>query len=264
MHKNIIIIMNNKHSLMKYLKSLIVIFLSIYSSHITAQDAQEIISKADKKLRGESSYSEIRIKMIRPKWEKEMQLKNWTKGSKLSVSLVTYPAKEKGIVFLKRDQEIWNYVPSIERKIKLPPSMMMQSWMGTDLINDDLVKQSSIVTDYHQRIIGEETVEGLPCWKIELIPHEDAAVVWGKMLIWIDKNDYMQMKAEFYDEDNFLVNSMLSHKPKIFDGKKLPSVLEFIPWEKDGNKTIIEYKVLRFDTEIKDEIFTIRYMKRLK
>ena len=165
---------------------------------------------------------------------------------------------------MKRNKEIWNYMPSIERKIKLPPSMMMQSWMGTDLTNDDLVKQSSMVTDYHHKILGEEEVEGLLCWKLELIPKEEAAVVWGKILIWIDKKDYMQMKAEFYDEDNFLVNSMLSSKPKMFDGKKLPSILEFIPWEKEGNKTIIEYQVLQFDKTIKDEIFTIRYMKRLK
>ncbi len=249
---------------MKYLKITILLLISFTFVQIKAQDAKEIITKADNKLRGESSYSELLITMIRPKWQREMRLKNWSKGSDLAVSLVTYPAKEKGIVFLKRKHEIWNYIPSIERKIKLPPSMMMQSWMGTDLTNDDLVKQSSMVTDYHQKIIGEEEVEGLLCWKIELTPKEDAAVVWGKMLIWIDKADYMQMKAEFYDEDNFLVNSMLSSNPKMFDGKKLPSKMEFIPWEKEGNKTIIEYKVLRFDKEIKDEIFTTRYMKRLK
>ncbi|HIF14672.1 MAG TPA: outer membrane lipoprotein-sorting protein, partial [Bacteroidetes bacterium] len=176
--------------------------LSFFSS---AQTATEIITKADEKMRGKSSYSEMKITTVRPKWQKEMTLKTWTKGSDYSVSLVMSPAKEKGSVFLKRENEVWNYLPTLERTIKLPPSMMMQSWMGTDLTNDDLIKQSSTVVDYTHKILGEENVEGLPCWKLELIPKEEAAVVWGKIISWIDKADYMQMKSEFYDEDDELV-----------------------------------------------------------
>ncbi len=229
-----------------------------------AQDAAEIIRKADKKFRGNTSYAEISIKIIRPKWSKEMHLKSWSKGTDFAVSVVTYPPKEKGIVFLKRKKEVWNYMPAIERKIKLPPSMLLQSWMGTDLTNDDLIKQSSIATDYHHKIIGEEEIQGLKCWKIELKPKEEAVVVWGKILIWIDQKDYMQMKAEFYDEDDFLVNSMIASEPKMFGDKRLPSKLEFIPWEKEGNKTVIEYQKLVFDIPVKDLYFSPNYMKKLK
>ncbi len=244
----------------KYLLIINLLILSV----LQAQDATEIVKKADRKMRGNSSYAELTIKIIRPNWDKEVRMKMWTKGDDYTVSLITYPPKEKGIVFLKRKNELWNYVPSIEKRIKLPPSMMMQSWMGTDMTNDDLVKQSSIAKDYHHKIIGEEIIDGLPAWKILLTPKEEAAVVWGKILLWIDKKDYMQLKAEFYDEDDFLVNKMMASKPKIFDGRRLPSEITFIPVDKPGNKTLIIYNKLKFDLPVPDKYFTINYMKRLR
>ena len=246
------------------MKKAIFLLIIFCSMSLSAQKATEIIKKSDRNLRGNSSYSELMIKIIRPNWEKDMQMKMWTKGDDYSVSLITSPPKEKGIVFLKRKNELWNYVPSIEKRIKLPPSMMMQSWMGTDMTNDDLVKQSSIVQDYHHKILKKEVVNGLPAWKIELTPKEEAAVVWGKILLWIDQKDYMQLKAEFYDEDGFLVNKMIASKPKVFDGRKLPSEIAFIPVDKPGNKTLIIYKKLLFDLSIPDKYFTLNYMKRLR
>ena len=243
---------------------LFILFLVALPLCITAQTAKEIIEKADAKMRGTSSYSEIRITTVRPKWEKEMTLKTWTQGSDYSASLVMSPAKEKGSVFLKRKNEVWNYLPSLERTIKLPPSMMMQSWMGTDLTNDDLVKQSSTVVDYTHQILGTETLEGLECWKVELIPKEEATVVWGKIITWIDKTDYMQMKMEFYDEDEELINLMTGTKVKTFGDKKLPSIMEFKPMDNEGNKTVIEYLVWDFDIEIADNYFTTQYVTRLK
>ncbi len=247
------------------MKKIVFLFLLLcYNISSFSQTASEIITKSDDKMRGETSYSEIIISAVRPKWSKDMKLVNWTKGSDYSVSLVKSPAKEKETVFLKRKEEEWNNIPSIERNIKLPPSMMMQGWMGTDLTNDDMVKQSSIVVDYSHNIIGSETIQDLDCWKIELIPIEDAPVVWGKIIMWIDKSDYIQMKAEFYDEDGFLINKLLSYNIKNFDGKKLPSKMEFIPVEKKGQKTIIEYLVWKFGVTIPDKYFTSQYMKRLK
>ena len=178
--------------------------------------------------------------------------------------MVTSPAKEKGSVFLKRKNEVWNYLPSLERTIKLPPSMMTQSFMGTDLTNDDLIKQSSMVVDYSHKILEEETVEGLKCWKLELLPNEEATVVWGKLIVWIDQLDYMQLKVEFYDEDEELVNLMNGYNFKMFGNKKLPSKIEFIPLEDEGNKTVIEYNSWEFDQKIPSNYFTTQYVSRLK
>jgi len=224
----------------------------------------EIVKIADSRLRGNSSYAEITITIVRPKWEKKMNLKNWSKGTEYSVSLVTSPAKEKGSVFLKRKKEAWNYLPTIERIIKLPPSMMTQNWMGTDFTNDDLIKQSSMVVDYTHKIIGTEIIENLTCWKLELIPNEESSVVWGKLIVWIDKKNYMQLKTEFYDEDLEIVNRMVGSKLNEYNGKKLPSKLEFYPLDDKGNKTVIEYDVWNFDVSIPENYFSTQYVSRLK
>ena len=246
---------------MKKISLIILLFgcLDVYT-----QSAIEIIQKADSKMRGASSFSEIAITIVRPKWQKTMTMKSWSLGTDYSVSLVTSPAKEKGSVFLKRKNEVWNYLPALERTIKLPPSMMTQSFMGTDLTNDDLVKQSSMVVDYTHKILSEEIVEGLDCWKLELIPNEEATVVWGKLIVWIDKSDFMQLKIEFYDDDEEIVNLMNGYNFKMFGNKKLPSKIEFIPLEDQGNKTIIEYKIWEFDKDIPSNYFTTQYVSRLK
>ncbi len=229
-----------------------------------AQDATEIVRIADRKVRGDSSRGSIKIEIVRPSYTRDMTLVHWSKGSDLYMLLMTSPQRDKGSAFLKRGKEIWNWLPSIERTVKLPPSMMTQSWMGTDFTNDDLVKQSSLVVDYTHAIVAEEQIGGLDCWEIELTPKLDAAVVWGKVLLWIDKSEYMQMKGEFYDEDGFLVNRMLGKQPKKFGGKILPAVLEMIPADKEGHKTIMTTLSLEFDVKIDDGFFTQRNMRGLR
>ena len=228
------------------------------------QKVKEIIQKSDDKLRGLSSYAEISMKIIRPDWSREMKMKSWSKGTEFSLILMTYPARDKGMAFLKRGNEMWNWQPTIDRTIKLPPSMMLQSWMGSDFTNDDLVKQSSLVVDYTHKLLGSETIEGRDCHKIELIPLEEAPVVWGKVIMWIDKAEYMQLKVEFFDEDNYLVNTMRGKDIKMLGGKLLPAIMEVIPAEEEGHKTVIEYLSLNFDKKIKDSFFSIQSMKRVR
>ena len=112
----------------------------LLSSPILGQDPAEIIQKSEDLMRGASSEASMTIEIVRPKWSREISMRNWSLGTEFALSYVDSPAKEKGSVILKRDKEVWNWIPSIERSIKLPPSMMMQSWMGTDFSNDDLVK----------------------------------------------------------------------------------------------------------------------------
>ena len=247
------------------MKKVLYVFLILFSFSTKSQDATSILKKSEENLRGiKSSYTEMSITIVRPKWKKEMTMKGWSVGEDFFSSVVMTPIKEKGTVFLKRENEVWNYVPSIERTIKLPPSMMMQNWMGTDFTNDDLVQRSSIADDYSNSIIGEEVVNGFDCWIIELLPNEDAPVVWGKIVMWIDKKNYMQMKTQFFDEFGDLINVMNSVEIADFGGKKLPSKIEFIPLEKEGNKTVIERLVWEFDIDINPRFFTPGYMKNLR
>ena len=247
------------------MRKLLIVFLFFLSYLTFSQDANNILKQSEEKIRGvKSSYTEMIITVVRPKWKKEMTMKGWSVGEDYFTSVVLSPAKEKGTVFLKRENEVWNYVPSIERTIKLPPSMMMQNWMGTDFTNDDLVQRSSITDDYTNTIIGEETIDDLDCWIIQLIPKEDAPVVWGKLIMWIDKKNYMQLKTQFFDEYDDMVNVMNSKIIKSFGGKKLPSVIEFVPLEKEGNKTIVERLIWKFDIDINERFFMPNYMKNLR
>jgi len=142
-----------------------ILFLVFANSFIYAQDIKEIIRISDEKFRGTSSEGEMTMIIQRPTWSREVSMKNWSLGTEYSLIYITAPAKEKGQVFLKRDKEMWNWVPNIERMIKIPPSMMMQSWMGSDFTNDDLVRESSIVKDYTHKLLGEEIVDGYNCYK---------------------------------------------------------------------------------------------------
>ena len=249
------------------MKILLAFSLSCLLAPIFAQQslsALEIVRKADEKVRGKTSMAEMKMTIVRPTWSREVTMKSWGKGEQMALILITGPARDKGMAFLKRDNEIWNWQPAIDRVIKLPPSMMMQSWMGSDFTNDDLVKESSAIQDYTHRLIGSEQVEGRECHKIEMVPKEEAAVVWGKVLVWIDKKDFMQMKATFFDEDGFLVNTMYGKDIKTLGGKLLPGRMEVVPADEPGKKTIIEYLRLEFDRPIEDAFFSMQNLKRVK
>ena len=157
-----------------------VIFI-IFSKTAVSQDALSIIKKADEKMRGNTAKMEMTIHTSRPTWKRSMNLKVWSKGSDFSMVLVTSPAKDKGVSFLKRKKEVWNWYPTLEKIIKLPPSMMNQSWMGTDFTNDDLVRESSVIHDYTHKLIGDTIIGNRTCYKIEMIPKQSAAVVLGQI-----------------------------------------------------------------------------------
>ncbi len=250
---------------MKQFTIIIISLLISFVIPVHAQDAREIIKKADEKMQGEeTSQSTMTMTIVRPTWQREVTFKSWTKGRDYSLALVTAPAKEAGQTFLKRETEMWNWNPTINRLIKLPPSMMSQGWMGSDFSNDDLLKESSIVVDYTHTIIGKEEIDGWDCYKIELIPLEDAAVVWGKIFKWIAKEEFLQMKTEYYDEDDYLIKTELAYDMKTMGGRLIPSKFELIPEEEEGHKTVVVMDDITFNEPIPDSFFSQQNMKRVR
>jgi outer membrane lipoprotein-sorting protein len=229
-----------------------------------AQDATDIVRRADARARGKTSEAVIRVQIIRPNWKREMGLKAWSQGNDYSLALVTAPVKDKGIVYLKRKKEVWNWVPSIERNIKLPPSMMSQSWMGTDFTNDDLVKEASVVEDYTHTLQADAQVDGNDCYQVKLVPKPESAVVWGRVQLWIEKKNLLMLHAEYYDESGRLVNTMHASEVKMLGGRLLPSRLEMIPADKKGQKTVMIYESLQFDKPLPEQLFTTSYMSRVQ
>lgn len=255
--------MKNNISKIVYLVGFIltVSFRTSYSQVLTAR---EIVKKADDKGRGQTSQGVMTLTIIRPDWTRSITMKAWSKGTEYSLIYISAPAKEKGQVFLKRQNDMWNWVPSIERIIKIPPSMMMQSWMGSDFTNDDLVKESSIVVDYTQTLLGKEKIRDQECYKIELIPLPEAAVTWGKVITWITVDGFNQWKAEYYDEDSSLVNVMNAYDIKKLGDRDIPSRLEITPVNKSGDKTVLVMNSMVFDKPISDNFFSQQNMKSVK
>jgi outer membrane lipoprotein-sorting protein len=245
------------------LKKVLVIIL-IISSYTIGQTATEIVKKSNDNNLGITSQGVSKMTVVRPDWSREVEMKSWSKGTDYYLIYITAPARDKGQVFLKREQELWNWMPSIGRMIKLPPSMMMQSWMGSDFTNDDLLKQSSLVKDYNHTIVAEDTLAELETWEIDFIPKPNAPVVWGKIKMWITKKHFLQIKVEYYDEVMDLINTMTGSQIKNVGDRMLPTRMEIIPADKPGNKTILEYSSIVFDKPIEDRFFSQQNMKTIR
>ena len=241
----------------------IFLLLLMVGGILRAQDATQIVQQAEEKMRGESSRGEMQMKIIRPSWERTISFETWGKGTEYSMTLVTAPAKEEGQIFLKRENELWQYDPTINRMIKLPPSMMSQGWMGSDFSNDDILKESSLSKDYNHNILAEETIDGTEVYKIELLPKEDAAVVWGKIIKWISKDEYLQLKSEYYDVDDYLIKTETASDIKTMGGRVIPSYFEIIPADEEGNKTVLIMEEMEFDIDIDNRFFSQQNMKQL-
>lgn len=246
---------------MKQIITVIILMMAIQSY---GQTAKEIIQKAEDKMQGNSNKSEMKMTIVRPDWKREVTMKGWALGREYSLILITAPARDKGSAFLKREKEMWNWQPSIDRVIKLPPSMMLQSWMGSDFTNDDLVKESSIVNDYNHSLSADTVINNLDCFKVVLIAKPDAPVVWGKIIIYIDKTEYNQHLVYYYDEDDFLINTMVLSDIKSMGGRIIPTHLEMIPADEPDHKTVIEYLKMEFDLDLEQKFFSQQNMKRVR
>lgn len=247
------------------MKQFIILLLWIALPMISlAQDPAQIVQKSLDLLNGESNEGEMEMTIVRPRYKRTMTMKSWSLGNEYFMIYITGPARDKGQVFLKRQTDMWNWIPNISRMIKLPPSMMGQNWMGSDFTNDDLVKMNSLVEDYSHKLLGEEKIDGIDCYKIELIPTPNSSVVWGKINMWIAKNEYYQMKGEYFDEDFDLVNTMEASQITQFDDRKLPAKLVMTPVNKPGNQTIMVNKNLKFSTDLNQSFFSQQNMKRVR
>ena len=252
---------------MKTIRNILIIFIFLaitFPSISQELTAKEIIQRANDKATGNTSQGTMKMTIVRPDWSREVSMKSWSKGTDYYLIYITEPVKDKGQVFMKRDQDMWNWMPSINRMIKLPPSMMGQSWMGSDFTNDDLVRMNSIIDDFSHEIIGSEKIEGYDCYIIELIPKPEAAVVWGKIKLWIAKTEFYEMKGEYYDEDLVLVNTMTSSNIKNMGNRTLPSKMVMVPVDKPGNQTILETIEIIFDQPIDESFFSQQNMKNVK
>lgn len=226
------------------------------------QDADAIIRRAEELLEGKSSKGTFIMRVITPEYTREMRMESWWAGNDKALIVIRSPKREAGNKTLKIKNEIWSYLRNTETTIKIPPSMMLQPWMGSDFTNDDLVKQSSAVDDYTHRVLRTEVLNGAASYVIESIPKPDAAVVWGKILYWIRQADTIPLKQYYYNERNELVRVLTFSDVGPMGGRTIPTKWEMRPVNDPGHATVIVVKAARYDQPIDDERFTQRNLQK--
>ena len=224
-------------------------------------DVQKIVDSVDKLYRSGTSRSEVEMTIVSEHWERTFAMNIWTKGMDKTFIHITSPKKDAGIATLRIENAMWNYLPKINKVMKIPPSMMMSSWMGSDFTNDDLVKESSMIRDYNIRLITP--ADAVPDhYYIELVPKKDIVIVWAKIILVVRKKDYIPIEQSYFDEKGRKMRIMTFSEIKKFGSRSLPSVLEMKPLNKPKKKTVIHYRDFEFDVKLKSDVFTLRNLQR--
>ena len=243
--------------------TLAILTTTFFSAAATAElTAEEIVKKAEDIMRGQSNIGKLTMMVTNPNFERTLTMEYWEKGKNLSLVKITSPAPQAGNVFLKVENNMWNYIHSAEMIIDIPPSMMMDSWMGSDFTNDDLVRESSIVDDYDPVLLKNEVLNEGEAYVLELTAKPDAPVVWGKILVYVRVSDYAPLKYEYYDEKGKLIRIMTMSKIVKMGWRAYPTVWTMEPKNKEGHKTVVIVDEIKFDVPISDKIFSYSNLKR--
>ena len=237
------------------------ILVGILINPAVALDADKIVKDGFNYWRGKASIGTVEMLIHREDWERSMTIKAWTRGQKDSLFYIAAPPKDYGNGTLKKGQEMWIYNPKVNRVVKVPPSMMSQSWMGSDFSNNDLAKSDSLLLDYDHSIIGTESHEGKKVFIIQSIPKPEAPVVWGMQRLKI-REDQIWLSEEFFDEDLQPVKIMKAMEIQMLDGKLFPRVWQMRNVDEQDRFTQLTYESLEFKSGLSDSLFTLSSLKQ--
>lgn len=225
-------------------------------------DAREIVDRVDRLLRGESSHASVSMQITTRQWSRSLDMTIWSKGSDYALVRVTAPAREAGTATLKVKRDIWNYLPRVDRTIRIPPSLMTGAWMGSHFTNDDLVKESRLVDDYDIALAFDGDRDDTRVWEFELTPKAGVAVVWGKIVLQVRQADRMPMRERYYDDGGTLVRTVVFSDFKAMGGRKVPATLTVTPTDKPDEHTTLVYRDLQFDVGLEPAFFSLQNLKR--
>lgn len=223
-------------------------------------DLRSIVKAIDELYRSKTSYGDIEMTIVTPHWERTLVMKMWTRGMDETLIRIMSPKKETGVGTLRLENDMWNYLPKTNKVIKVPPSMMMSSWMGSDFTNDDLVRESSYIEDYSfEPATVDEPEDGVVY--INCIPREDLPVVWANFVAAVRYPELLPIWQKYYDEKKELMRTIYFKNVESMGGRTIPTTLELVPEKKKGNRTVIRYKSVEFDLELDDDVFTLRNLR---
>ncbi len=247
---------------MKQQITLITLLAGLLASTVMAASdpkAIELLERVDNLYQQENSHAVMTMEIVTPDFERSMSMESWSIGLDYSLVRVLEPKRERGVSTLKRENDMWNYLPKIRKVIKVPPSMMMGSWMGSDFTNDDLMREGSWVDEFDVTLSEDDTL-----YTLDLVAKPDTVTVWGAMQIIIDKSNLMPLKQVYFDEDGSAMREMIFSDIKTFGEVTLPTVMELRPLNKPENRTRVIYESMEFDVDIDEDFFSLQNLKKTR
>lgn len=243
--------------LFSYIAALFMLFGTAFP-----QNAKEIVQRAEDAIKGKvSSHSIMEMIIKTPDYTRSMKMESWTSGNSKALVKILAPVREAGNRTLKLGNDIWMYLRNTETTIRIPPSMMLQSWNGSDYTYDDMVREETLSQDYDITVVGTDTVGGVECWRLQLLPKPNAPVVWGKILYWARKADHLPAKAEYFDEKGKLMRTMIMSDFRRMGGRLIPTVWTMYNSDKT-HSTEIKMEQASFDERIPARIFSLKELER--
>ena len=244
------------------MKRLLMVFglLASLAQPVQAQDAQQIIRQAMDHYRGVTSYSEMTMTIQRADWTRSMTMQAWTQGDDETLVRVVEPRKDAGNGTLTLDGNMWTYTPKINRVIRIPSSMMGQNWMGSDFSNKDISKNTDVIDQYDHSLLETREQDGHTVYVIESVPHEEAAVVWGKEVFTV-RDDWVLLEQQFWDQDNQLVKPLRAREIQMMSGRAVATVMRMAREEKPGEWTELTTAEVEFDIDLPGNLFTLSNLR---
>ncbi len=227
-----------------------------------AELARELLDNTDDVYRGQSSIATVAMTVQTARWTRTMRMKSWSKGTEQSLILILSPAKEAGMATLKVEDNIWNYLPKVDRTMKVPASMMGGAWMGSHFTNDDLVKESRMADDYTFAITARPEDNEAGEYVVECTPHPDAPVVWGKVLVRVRGSDRLPTEITYWDEKGELARTMQFLDIREMGGRTVPTRMKLVPADKPEEYTEVVYEEISYDADVPDSTFTLQSLKQ--
>jgi outer membrane lipoprotein-sorting protein len=242
---------------------LAVLFVSMFDvPAAAAAEVGELIRHIDRLWRGETSHAMMSMTVKTSRYERQMSMEAWSKGADYSLVVIQEPVKDRGIATLKVENNIWNYLPKINRVTKIPSSLMSGSWMGSHFTNDDLVRESTFEDDYTTTITFEGERDGASIYELTSIPKPDAPVVWGKVVMAVDQKTLAPLRALYYDEGGALIRTLTFDRLEQLDGRVVPMRLTLQPEDKPGESTVIAYGDIEFGAPLDESFFSLQSLQR--
>ncbi len=231
---------------------------------------EEVVEGIDRLYRHDSSHSVMEMEIVTPHWSRTLRMEAWSEGMDRTFIRILEPRKERGMGTLRVDNEMWNYLPKTNKVMKIPPSMMMSSWMGSDFKNNDLVKEFSFTDDYTFEYTDSSAAQKSPSYAgddllyLECTPKPGKPIVWGHVVVVVDGESLLPRWEEYYDEHGELMRVMYFREVEELGGKELPSIMELVPQNREGHGTTLHYIEADFDLQIERNIFSLRNLRNFR